>query len=313
MPTNNKLPAIKLPVSLKNGEKPKTKYVEQLSNIRVTLYYAPSYEDLLNYIPEFVTATWQDNADYGKHFTDDERFQAVKDLFDGKVLPTALETVNLVFRIEGMDIIDTTHLIRHRTLSFSAQCSADRDLRHDTAVVKPGIMKHDEFYRRYVEITQMAKQLYADMVDSGEISILDARTILPRNLATFYYVRGNIKDIMAYIRQRLDEQIQPTTDNVIAMKMWLELVRVYPMLAGKVEIGGPDMWYQHTVPTGRGSNIYKPKPQNDTFEHRDDWFLYPKTRDEFTGMEVYRKLKYEIIGQLQRIKDEYEQNITSSK
>jgi hypothetical protein len=303
MPINNDLPDIKLPVKLKTGENPETLFYEQLAKIKVTLVAAPTISELLSYIPEFGTATWRDDPDY--EFMEADRKAVVHDLFDGKILPTALETIGLVFKIEGMDIIDTTHLIRHRAFSFSAQCSADRDLRHDPAVVKPGIMVNDKFYSRYKTITRAAKQLYADMVDSGDVSILDARTILPRNLATFYFARGCIKDIMAYIRQRLDEQIQPTSDNVIAMSMLLELVRHYPMLVRKFEVGGPDPWYIKTVPTGRGSNIYMPKLKNDTFEYKPSWFLYQKRREDFPGNEVYEEIKREIVAKLKNIEEAY--------
>ena len=300
MPINESLKDLELPVKFKKGEG-ETKFKNQLETIEVKLMYAPSENDLLSYIPEFATATWRDNPDY--NLTTDQKQNVIKDLFDNKILPTAYETINLTFKIEGMDIIDTTHLIRHRTLSFSAQCSADRDIRNDDAVVKPGIITNEKFYKRYKKLTKECKKLYADMVDSGEVSLLDARTILNRNLATFYYVRGNLKDLMAYIRQRLDEQIQPTSDNVIAMKMWLRIVEQYPMLAEKIQIGGPDYWYIKTVPTGRSSNIYMPKKENDIFDYKEQWFLYQKRREDFPGNETYNKIKQDIINKIERIKN----------
>jgi len=303
MPYNINKKPIKLPVKLKTGEEPVTGYTEQLSSIRVQLMYAPTMTELGSYIPEFCTATWQDRPPLHRDYTFQERNKILHDLFHGKFLPTAMETINITFRIEGMDIIDTTHLIRHRMFSFSAQCSADRDLRHDSAVVKPGILANEKFMDRYMEITEAAKQLYADMVDSGEISILDARTILPRNLATFYYVRGTLGDWIRYVEQRKDEQIQPMSDNVIAMYIWLELVRMYPPLINRVKIGGPDHWYIKTAPTGRNSNIYPPKPENDTFEYGDNWFLHDKPRDGFEGSEVYSAIKNRVL----RILDEYRQ------
>lgn len=300
MPINESLNDLKLPVRIKKNEPPRTVFKNQLDTIKVQLMYAPSLQDLLSYIPDFATATWQDTPNV--NIKNEERNKVLQDLFDNKLLPTAYETINLTFRIEGMDIIDTTHLIRHRALSFSAQCSADRDLRKDDAVVKPGIMVNSKFYERYIEITKQSKQLYADMVDSEEISLLDARTILPRNLETFYYVRGNLKDLMDFIRQRLDEQIQPTSDNIIAMRMWLEIIKQYPPLIGKINIGGPDQWYISTVQTGRSSNIYMPKKENDVFEYKKQWFLYPKRRSDFKGMEVYDRIKKEIIQEIEELK-----------
>lgn len=300
MPINNKLPDLNLPVALKTGEKPQTVYEDQVHALGVTLMYAPSYNDLLSFIPEFGTATWRDTPH--EEITDEERRAVILDLFDGKILPTAYECINLVFRFEGMDIIDTTHLLRHRMFSFSAQCTADRDLRHDNAVVKSSIMANADFYERYRQITEASKQLYADMIDSNEVSILDARTILTRNLNTFYYVRGNLKDCMAYIQQRLDEQIQPTSDNILATLMWIRICEKYPMLVDRIKIGGIDNWYVKTAPTGRSSNIYMPKKENDVFEYKKQWFLYDKRREDFPGYETYQAGKDAAIEHLAKIK-----------
>jgi len=303
MPIDNSLPDVKLPVKLKTGEKSITCYYDQLETIKVDLLYAPTIDELLNYIPDFCTATWRDEPYYDipKH----ERYELLRDLFDNLLLPTAYETINLTFKISGMDYIDVTHLLRHRMFSFSAQCTADRDQRHDDVVIKPAIAE-SAYLERFMRITEAAKELYAEMVDSNLVSILDARTILPRNLATFYYARGNLKDCMAFIRQRLDEQIQPMSDNVIAMQMWLAIVKQYPPLIDKIKIGGPDEWYKKTVPSGRGSNIYMPKPENDTFDYKANWFLYPKRRDEFPGHEKYEAIKKKVIRQIGEIKYIYE-------
>lgn len=283
---------------LKTGVKQHTEFKEQLSNIKVDLLNYPTIDSLKSYIPEFCLATWEDiPGDY----TEEERHKALLDLFAGSLLPTAFETIRLTFRVSGMDLIDVTHLIRHRTLSFSAQCTADRDMRGDDCMVKPSIMYGNRgFLDRYETIVKLAKTLYADMVDSGEISILDARTILPRCLSSFYYVSGNIKDILQFIKTRVDEQIQPESDNVIALRMYEQLCLVYPFLKGTIKIGGVDKWYCDTINSGHSSNIYFPKKENLDYliskgeELQDTEFVYRKTRDSFNGSEVYDIIKQSI-------------------
>lgn len=311
MPTNDKVRDIQLPVSLKRGEYPQTRFKEQLGAIKVRLMQAPTLAELLSYIPEFATATWQDrpigSTGETSKYTDKERARILVDVFSGRILPTALETINLTFEINGLDYVDVTHILRHRMFSFSAQCTADRDMRHDDVVVKNAIMVDREFYNRYAEITVAAKQLYADMVDSNRISILDARTILTRNIETFYYIRGTLKDWLMFIEQRLDEQIQPTSDNVIALYVYREIARQYPPLAGKFVIGGIDSWYVKTAPTGRSSNIYPPKPANDVFDHKPEWFLYgDKRRQDFQGYETYVEIRDAIADEINEIGGYYE-------
>ena len=290
MPISTKLDDIKSPVSGKFDKPIKTNFYDHLDNIEVKLLNSPSYEELKTYIPQFVDATWNDfpRDDYSLG----ERCFLVDKMLEGKTLPTALETIGLVFLISNIDLIDVTHLLRHRTMSFSAVCSADRDMRHDNCLVKPSIAEGlSDFYHRFTKIVIDAKQLYADMVDSGEISILDARTILPRCLEHHYYARVNLKDAIHFIKQRIDRQIQPESDNIIALKMWIEIVKKYPPIKKLIDLDAPDAWYVETVPTGRSSNIYMPeKPRNDVFEYKEQWFMYKKQRSEMKGGDVFIKL-----------------------
>ena len=287
---------------IKYRETPTTQYKEQLSTIKVDLLSYPSVEELKSYIPEFCLATWEDAPGT---YTDEERENAIINLFGGKLLPTAFETIRLTFRVSGLDLIDVTHLIRHRTLSFSAQCTADRDMRHDDCMVKGSILNHSVFFDRYADLVDMAKELYSDMVDSKEVSILDARTILPRSLSSFYYVSGNIKDILQFIKTRVDEQIQPQSDNVIAMRMYQEMCKVYPFLKGTIKIGGVDKWYCDTMNSGHASNIYPPKPinrvycQDNNIDYTHTHFIYDKPREEFHGSEYYLNIKEEVIKDTQ--------------
>ncbi len=300
MPINNELPDIQNPVTDRTFEDSCTVFTQHLQNIDVELLSSPSIDELLEYIPRWGTATWNDTPH--NDYTQEERKQILNDLFEGKILPTAMETIGLVFLISNMDLIDVTHLLRHRTMSFSAICSADRDLRNENALVKSSILHNDEFYKRYKKIVKDSKNLYADMVDSDEISLLDARTILPRCLEHHYYARVNLKDALHFIKQRIDRQIQPESDNIIALKMWIEIVRRYPQIKKLIDINEPDIWYIKTAPTGRSSNIYMPeKPRNDTFEYKEQWFIYKKERKEMSGGHVFIKLWKELTEELNEI------------
>ena len=121
------------------------------------------------------------------------------------------------------------------------------------------------------------------MIYSREISILDARYILPRCLETFYYMRMNLKDTLHFINQRIDKQIQPETDNVIAYQMYLELLRNYPIANGLVDIHKPAMHYISQARSDDSSNIYPPDKDSDIFEWNEKDFLYSKTRDKMNG------------------------------
>ena len=295
MPINNDLPVVKLPTGLGFNEPIKTEFHDHLDSIKTKLVSSPSIEELRNYIPDFCTATWAEQPFNKGSLSDYEKDKMIWMLFNGKLLPTAFETINCTFTIEGVDTQFVTHLIRHRAFSFSAQCTGDRSQRNDDAVVPHAIINSPEMYERYKKLVNDSKQLYADMVDTKEISVMDARHILPKCLSTFYWARGNIRDVMAFIKTRIDKQIQPTEDNVVAYYMWLELVRAYPMIVDCIDIHTPARYYISTARTGTGTNLYWPDEDSDEFEYNENDFLYQSTRENLNGTEGGRNTFMEII------------------
>jgi len=278
---------------LKWNQRPETQYVNQLDNIKVTILNAPTMEQIYSYIPEFVMATWEDVPGQSE-FSKEETEEIVDLMFNGKTLPTAMETIRITFRVDGLDLIDVTHLIRHRVFSFSAQCTGDRDMRLDSCMVKPSILD-SEFISRYMQIVDDTKELYSDMVDSKDISIFDARTILPRSLSSFYYVSGNIKDIIGFIRTRKDEAIQPESDNVFAIRLYQELVKLYPMLDGIVKFGDRDVFWCKTAAAGHSTLCYEPKENNKFVGWENLDYIYNKTRDDFPGENTYSTILKEVL------------------
>lgn len=283
MPKNNNLKPKQFPQVIRFDEEPSTEFCNNLDSIKVQLLNAPSFEELKEYLPGFVKATWIDHPALLDDMSSLDRDRIVRQVFFGKTLPTAQETIGFVWFIDGISIQEVTHILRYRGASFSADCSADKWWTHKRGLVPNAIEESPEFYARYMSLVEETKKLYCDMIDSREISILDARYILPRCLETFYYMRMNLKDTLHFINQRIDKQIQPETDNVIAYQMYLELLRNYPIANGLIDIHKPAMHYISQARSDDSSNIYPPDKDSDIFEWNEKDFLYSKTRDKMNG------------------------------
>lgn len=283
MPKNNNLKPKQFPQVIRFDEEPSTEFCNNLASIKVQLLNAPSLKELKEYLPGFVKATWIDHPALLDDMSSLDRDRIVRQVFFGKTLPTAQETIGLVWFIDGISIQEVTHILRYRGASFSADCSADKWWTHKRGLVPNAIEESPEFYARYMSLVEETKKLYCDMIDSREISILDARYILPRCLETFYYMRMNLKDTLHFINQRIDKQIQPETDNVIAYQMYLELLRNYPIANGLIDIHKPAMHYISQARSDDSSNIYPPDKDSDIFEWNEKDFLYSKTRDKMNG------------------------------
>lgn len=310
MPKNNNLTPTTLPMKLRFNESPTTNFKNNILSINVELMSAPTMDELRSYLPQFVTATWQEYGD--NNYTNDisikEKDEIIRDAFFGKTLPTALETINLVFRISGISLQEVTHIIRYRQGAFSADCSGDKWWTNKDALVPNSIEQSPEYYERYKKLVEEAKKLYCDMIDTKQISIMDARYILPRCLDTFYYMRLNLKDAIYFIKQRIDKQIQPETDNIIAYQMYCEILKQFPIANGLIDIHSPSHFYVKTARTGKATNLYYPDADSDTFEWNENDFIYQNYRDELNGTDgntnLFNKLLKEYEAKIESIEKE---------
>lgn len=322
MPINNNLEPIELPMELKFDREPKTNFYNNLNALKVELVDAPTTEQARNVAWHYVKATWADDPmDVDPDRAPDSiKSKNLLDVLQFRALPTPMECLGFTFRLSGLSFQEVTHIIRHRAGSFAAQCTGDRDLRDDPAVIPESVENSPEFLERYKELVHMSKQLYADMNDSKVVSMMDSRMILPKCMTSFYYMRLNLKDLIGFVRQRQDIQIQPAADNILAARMAIEACKAIPELTQVFNFDKPDFHYINTfrVKEGnkwisRGTNLYQPEPKNDTFDYHNEDTIYPCRREELNGThgsgeKVFTSLWRDLMNDFQDLKNNYENN-----
>ena len=212
---------IKRKIKSWNGE-----YVNDLANIKVTLLNYTPYRILEKYIPELVTATWNENIEeFRKTLLPKDKDEIMKLCFAGKLIPTALKSIPVTILIEGITTHDVTHLLRHSGLQFAADCTGDKYI-VDRPIIIPSFLNDcpREYVERYVSIMKGSYKLYDDICNNlgSKVHIQDARLVLPRTMETFYYVTGSLFDFLNFLRQRIDMQVQPKSDNILALKIYKE-------------------------------------------------------------------------------------------
>jgi len=322
MPQNKNLKPVTLPMDLKFGQEPATEFFNNLQHLKVELVDHPTRSQALNVAWQYVKATWADHPDETNPTPKQikEMSANLEDVLCFRALPTPMECLGFTFKLSGLSFQEVTHIIRHRAGSFAAQCTGDRDLRDDPAVIPEAIENSPEFLERYIDIVRESKQLYADMTDSKDVSMMDARMILPKCMTSFYLMRLNLKDLLGFISQRQDIQIQPAADNLLAAYMARELVRVLPEASVRVDFNKPDMHYIKTfrVPDGkggetsRGTNLYWPEPKNDKFDYHPDDTIYQARREDINGTHnpgtetVFTSLWNQALLDIEQIQKEYE-------
>ena len=322
MPQNKNLKPIELPMVLKFGQEPKTEFHNNLRHLKVELVDAPSRSDALNVAWQYVKATWADhhNDTNSEGISYQELSANLEDVLNFRALPTPMECLGFTFKLSGLSFQEVTHIIRHRAGSFAAQCTGDRDLRDDPAVIPEAVQNSPEFLERWKRLVVESKQLYADMCDSKDVSMMDARMILPKAMTSFYLMRLNLKDLLGFIAQRQDMQIQPAADNLLAVYMAREVLKVLPEASTRINFNKPDMHYVKTfrVPDGkggftsRGTNLYWPEPKNDLFEYHPNDSIYQSRREDINGENhipgtptIFTQLWEEALEEINQLTNQY--------
>ena len=318
MPINNKLKTVQLPMDLKFGQEPVTNYINNLESLNIEVVDAPTQEQAQKIAWHMTKATWADspNETNFENASFKEASNNLQDVLNFRALPTPMECLGFTFKISGIDTQTVTHLIRHRAGSFAAQCTGDRDLRNDNILV-PESVENSDFHHRFIEVAAAAKQLYSDMVDSRAVSLMDARVILPKSLETFYIARFNLKDLIGFIKQRQDMQIQPEVDNIMATRIARLVVERIPEVASCLDFNKPDMHYVRTFRveqpdgtfTSKGTNLYHPEPKNDLFEFNENDSIYPCRREEINGNrsgeeKIFTRMWNEDVEFINSVKDQ---------
>jgi thymidylate synthase ThyX len=318
LPINNNLEPVLLPMDLKFGQEPVTNYINNLESLNIEVVDAPTQEQAQKIAWNMTKATWADSPSETRfeNASLKEASSNLQDVLNFRALPTPMECLGFTFKISGIDTQTVTHLIRHRAGSFAAQCTGDRDLRNDNILV-PESVENSDFHQRFIEVAAAAKQLYSDMVDSRVVSLMDARVILPKSLETFYIARFNLKDLIGFIKQRQDMQIQPEVDNIMATRIARLVVERIPEVASCLDFNKPDMHYVRTFRvkqpdgtfTSKGTNLYHPEPKNDLFEFNENDSIYPCRREEINGNrsgeeKIFTRMWNEDVEFINTVKDQ---------
>ena len=322
MPVNKDLQPIELPMELKFGQEPVTNFQNNLEALKVELVDAPTTEQARNVAWHYVKATWADRPEEIDPNTSSDVLNSknLLDVLQFRALPTPMECLGFTFRLSGLSFQEVTHIIRHRAGSFAAQCTGDRDLRDDDAVIPESVENSPEFLERYKKIVNDSKQLYSDMTDSKVVSMMDARMILPKCMTSFYYMRLNLKDLLGFVRQRQDVQIQPAADNILAARMAIEACKAIPELTQVFNFDKPDFHYINTfrVKEGdkwvsRGTNLYWPEPKNDTFDFHPEDTIYQCKREELNGThgsgeKIFTTMWNDLMSDFNTLRNDYDTN-----
>jgi len=279
------------------------KFKNHLKSIKATLVDHPSMKDLEKYIPEFCAITWMDGIEdideflKGRKLT---RHDMVVAMFNRQTLPTALETVRLTFFLEGLDLTNVTHLLRHRLFSFSAQSTDPRSMENHDILTNDAWSLHGDLCEEARGLCMQANELYKKALRRG-LTYYDARHYMPRAKESKYFMSGSIKDYLMFLKTRLGRQNQPTSDNILAMRIRQEILRVYPLLKDQIPVEEVQWAYINGINKKMNLNTFPPDRLHSEelydlgIEYESDIkFDHPKPRNQYHHMGAFEQLAKKI-------------------
>jgi thymidylate synthase (FAD) len=280
--------------NVKFGQLPLTHFKDYRKSIKVELLEPEPKDKMMKRIYQFVKATWSDTSEENANPTQEQMQEALSAMLSGKALQLGLETVNLTFKISGINRVDTHQIVRQRIgVTFSQQCTGDRDLRHNDVLVDECICSNNDLLDEFLKTTLRTKDSYSKMSDSLLVSIQTARTILPHNMETYILMNTNLATLLFFHQKRIDDGSQTWSINVIAQQMADEVCKAYPELVSVFEKNKTRFQFQRKASADRTNNfstgLYVPKDDEFDYHLRD--FLYQKKKEEmhFTGTPIQDK------------------------
>lgn len=292
-----------------NLDNVKVKYINDILAIKTTILNTSNLKNLYEYIPELVMATWNEDINaFKKSLTQEDKERFVFRTLQGKFIPTALDSINITFKIEGMTWHDVSHLIRHQQFKFAADCSGDKII-ENRPIAKPEFIDSLGLSEEYDDAIKKLVHIY-NVAINNNVHIQDARLMLPRTMTTFYYVTGSLGACINFIKQRIDRQVQPKSDNIMAMQLLIELCKIIPALSCIISPDMPNNFYINETKTNFASKWQLPLPQNkkqlEDYTKDSSKFVYGKySRDDLIGNETFKKEWLRYMEEFENIKNKY--------
>ena len=271
------------PSDVLRGEIPHTTFVDALDAVTVTLIHWPDqFLDLSGYA--FQIATWGHDPYlpgldpvHDKEITEGLRILA----FENKGLPLSLELYDFVFCVSGINRVITHQIVRNRIgATYSQQASGDKDWRHHRALIPRSVYNQETIWPKFRQQVLENKMLYAEMLDTMKIPILDARKILPHCLETFIYVKFNLVTLSSFIKKRDCVQTQEPEMVMVARKMRDAVLARFPRLAPMFQNQCKLSRCYYTLSDRQvGTSMFLPDSDHD-FPYNKDNFIYSHTAHE---------------------------------
>jgi thymidylate synthase ThyX len=292
-----KIEKIKELFSIKKGEMPRTKFIDNLDAVKVEMIDWPDPDRLKKVFVNMSQASWFE--DFFENASPEDRDEVVNDLFSGKILGQGMEHPQFCFKVSGLSLHGTHALVRNRIgVAYMQQSQAVKDFRHSDILVPRSFTKFPELLKRYEDWVQEGKKIYGDMLDTGEIANTDARFCLPKTVPSWIYVAVALPTLLSIYGKRTDTQEEHPEMNAMAYQMRDLVVEKFPYMKSYFVSFDDNGRCLHLRKGYAANCIFKRDEKHVIAGYEDEWTLHDKTKQELMlDCEKYEEKTF--IGSIQ--------------
>ncbi|MCZ2085346.1 MAG: FAD-dependent thymidylate synthase [Flavobacteriales bacterium] len=294
---------LKSTFGIKRGQLPKTRFIDNIDAVKVKLLNWPDEERIKRHLIQFATGSWFE--DFSEIANEDDYRSALEELSQGKILAQGLEGVQFSFLVSGLSLHGSHAIVRTRIgAAYLQQSQAVCDLRHSDILVPRAYQKHIHLLKNYQNIAIAGKHLYAEMLETDDIAVTDARFSLLKTIPVWVNISMSLPTILGVYSKRTDVTEEHPEMNRFAELLRLEIEKIFPWMSTYFK---RDANCIHRFEGYRSNCVFK-RDGNDVLQPgaKENWHFHDKTKSQLMleGLEPF-KIEY-FISYNQVTKEEYD-------
>lgn len=287
---------------IKQGEKPRTKFIDNLDAVGVELLNWPDEQRAKKHLLNFAAGSWFQDFSSIANFEDYNA--ALNELMNGKILAQGLEGLVFSFLVKGISLHGSHSIVRSRIgAAYLQQSQAVQDFRHCDILMPRAYQKDPLFVKYYQNWVISGKELYSLMLDSGDIAITDARFSLSKTIPVWINISMTLPTILGVYSKRTDVTEEHPEMNIFAEKLKAAIVEKFPWMETYFKADS-NCIHRHE---GYRSNCVFVRDGNDILppNSKENWTFHDKTKYELMLKDLKPYETEFFIGYNKVSEDEY--------
>lgn len=220
---------LKVTFGLKRGQLPKTRFIDNINAVKVKLLNWPDENRIKRHLIQFATGSWFE--DFSTIATEKDYQSALKELSEGKILAQGLEGVQFSFLVSGLSLHGSHAIVRTRIgAAYLQQSQAVRDLRHEDILVPRAYQRYPHLLKQYQNLAISGKHLYAELLETDDIAITDARFSLLKTIPVWVNISMSLPTILSVYSKRTDVTEEHPEMNRFAEQLRFQIEQIFPWM-----------------------------------------------------------------------------------